>query len=364
LTGNARASKQVASEADTAMATPRLNRRALLAGSAMALVSLTLRQASAAEAVNVYSYRQPSLINPLFEAFTRETGIQVRVIFADSGLIERIAQEAQNSPCDVLLTADVGRLVEAAGRALAQPVDLPSILNNIPANLRDAGNQWFGLTMRGRVIYASKERVGQTVFTYEELADPKWRGKICIRPGNHPYNLGLIAAMIAHWGENKTRQWLEGLKANLAIKPSGNDRSQAKSVFSGECDIAIANTYYMGVMLNNEEEPEQKEWASAARIVFPTFEGGGTHVNISGMLLAKHAPNKANALKLMEFLATGKAQQLYAEGNFEYPVNPRVPAAELVRSWGDFTPDALNVAEIAKLEPEAQKLVDEVQFND
>lgn len=344
--------------------TPHLTRRALLAGSTSLLAGMPRRQAFAAEVVNVYSYRQPSLINPLFEAFTKETGIPVRVIFADSGLIERIAQEAQNSPCDVLLTADVGRLVEAAGRGLAQPVDLSSILGNIPANLRDAGNQWFGLTMRGRVVYASKERVTQTAFTYEELADPKWREKICIRPGNHPYNLGLIAAMIAHKGEDATRQWLEGLKANLAIKPSGNDRSQAKSVFSGECDIAVANTYYMGVMLNNDQEPEQKEWANSVRIVFPTFAGGGTHVNISGMLLARYAPNKANALKLMEFLATDKAQQLYAEGNFEYPVNPNVPAAELVRSWGSFTPDPLNVAQIAKLEPQAQKLVDEVQFND
>jgi iron(III) transport system substrate-binding protein len=365
LTAAAHASKHRFTKDVSPMTTPHLSRRALLGGTTALLAGLSApRQASAAEVVNVYSYRQPALINPLLAAFTKETGILVRVIFADSGLIERIAQEAQNSPCDVLLTADVGRLVEASGRGLAQPVDAQSILANIPANLRDAGNEWFGLTMRGRVVYASRARVTQTAFTYEELADPKWRGKICTRPGNHPYNLGLIAAMIAHDGEDKTRQWLEGLKANLAIRPSGNDRSQAKSVFSGECDVAIANTYYMGVMLNDDQEPEQKEWASSVRIVFPSFVGGGTHVNISGMLLAKYAPNKENALKLMEFLATDKAQQLYAEGNFEYPVNPRVPAAELVRSWGNFTPDELNVAEIAKLEPEAQKLVDEVQFND
>jgi iron(III) transport system substrate-binding protein len=342
----------------------RVSRRSFLAGSAAVLGGLQLRRAFAAEFVNVYSYRQPTLIDPLLAAFTRATGIEVRVIFADSGLIERIAQEAQNSPCDVLLTADVGRLVEATGRGLAQPVDLKSILASVPANLRDAGNQWFGLTMRGRVVYASRERVSQMSFTYEELADPKWKGKICMRPANHPYNLGLIAAMIAHRGEAETRKWLEGLKANLAIKPSGNDRTQAKSVFAGECDLAIANTYYMGVMLDNDREPEQKEWANSARIVFPTFAGGGTHVNISGMLLAKYAPNKANALKLMEFLATDQAQKLYAEGNFEYPVNPKVPAAELVRSWGSFTPDTLNIAEIAKLEPDAAKLVDDVQFND
>ena len=332
-------------------------------------LSLLLAGAAAAPAfadgeVNVYTYRQPSLINPLLEAFTAETGIKVRTVFADNGLVERLAQEGRNSPADLLLTADVGRLVEAAGRGLAQPVTSPAVLDQVPANLRDAGNQWFGLTMRARVIYASVERAPITSITYEELADPKWKGKICMRPGNHPYNLGLIAAMIAHKGEDYTRQWLTGLKANLAVKPSGNDRSQAKSVFAGECDLALANTYYMGKMLTNDQEPEQKEWAKAVRIVFPSSPDFGTHVNISGMLLTANAPNKDNAIKLMEFLASDKAQQLYANGNFEYPVNPRIPAAEIVRSWGSFTPDTLNVAEVARLEPAAAKLVDEVGFND
>ena len=320
--------------------------------------------ARAADEVNVYTYRQPSLINPLFEAFTAKTGIPVRAVFADSGLVERLAQEGRNSPADLLLTADVGRLVEAADRGLAQPVTSPAILDKVPANLRDKGNLWFGLTMRARVIYASNARAPITAITYEELADPKWKGKICMRPGNHPYNLGLFAAMIAHKGEDATREWLKGLKANLAVKPSGNDRSQAKSVFAGECDLALANTYYMGKMLTNDKEPEQKEWAKAVRIVFPSSPDFGTHVNISGMLLTANAPNKDNALKLMEFLASDEAQKLYADGNFEYPVNPAVPAADIVTSWGTFTPDTLNVAEIARLEPTAAKLVDEVGFND
>jgi iron(III) transport system substrate-binding protein len=200
--------------------------------------------------------------------------------------------------------------------------------------------------------------------SYEELADPKWKGKICLRPGNHPYNLGLIAAMIAHKGEDQTRGWLKGLKANLAVKPSGNDRSQAKSVFAGECDLAIANTYYMGKMLTNDKEPEQKDWAKGLRILFPASPEFGTHVNISGMLMTKNAPNRDNALKLMEFLAGEEAQRLYADGNFEYPVNPAIMPSELVRSWGAFTPDTLAVAEIAKYEPAAARLVDEVQFND
>jgi len=332
-------------------------------------LSLLLTGAAAAPAladgeVNVYTYRQPALINPLFEAFTAKTGIQVRVVFAENGLVERLAQEGPNSPADLLLTADAGRLVEAANRGLAQPVTSPAIRDKIPANLRDEANQWFGLTMRARVIYASTERAPITAITYEELADPKWKGKLCMRPGNHPYNIALFAAMIAHKGEDATREWLKGVKANLAIKPSGNDRAQAKSVFAGECDLALANTYYMGKMLTNTEEPEQKKWAEAVKIVFPSSPQFGTHVNISGMMLTAHAPNKDNALKLMEFLAGDEAQMLYAQGNFEYPVNPAVGLDPIVKSWGSFTPDKLNVAEVAKHEPAAAKLIDEVGFND
>lgn len=342
-----------------------LSRRFVLAlGFAGMLAAGTSPAARADGEVNVYSYRQPALIDPLLEAFTAKTGIKVRTVFADNGLVERLAQEGRNSPADVLLSADVGRLVEAAERGLAQPVASPAITDRVPANLRDPGNLWFGLTMRARVVYASRNRAPISAISYEELADPKWKGKICMRPGNHPYNLGLIAAMIAHKGEDKARQWLEGLKANLAVKPSGNDRAQAKSVFAGECDLAIANTYYMGKMLTEEKEPEQKEWAKAVRIVFPASPDFGTHVNISGMLMTANAPNRDNALKLMEFLASDEAQQMYANGNFEYPVNPAVPASELVLSWGTFTPDTLNVAEIARLEPAASKLVDEVQLND
>ena len=331
---------------------------------AFAVLAVFHVPAQSGEVVNVYSYRQPALINPLFELFTKETGIEVKTIFAENGLIERLEQEGPLSPADLLMTADVGRLVDAANKGLAQPVDLPAVLDNIPAGLRAADNQWFGLTMRARVVYASKARVKQDKFSYEELADPKWKGKICLRAGNHPYNLGLIAAMIAHKGEVATKVWLAGLKANLAIKPSGNDVSQAKSVLAGECDIAIANTYYMGKMMTNEVEPEQKEWANSARIIFPSSAEMGTHVNVSGMLLTRNAPNKSNALELMEFLASDEAQKLYANSNFEYPVNPIVPASKLVRGWGAFTPDKLNVADIAKYQKAAARLVDEVQFND
>ena len=341
-----------------------ISRRMFLAASAVASAAIFANPVRAEGSVNVYSYRQPSLIDPLFAAFTRATGIRVRTVFAENGLIERMAQEGRNSPADVLLTADVGRLVEASARDLAQPLESATVLDKVPANLRDPGNQWFGLTMRARVVLASIDRVQQGNFTYEELADPKWQGKICIRPGNHPYNLGLIAAMIAHKGEDASRAWLKGLKANLATRPSGNDRSQAKSVYAGECDLAVANTYYMGKMMTNDKEPEQKDWAKAVRIVFPSSADFGTHVNVSGMLLARHAPNRDNAAKLMEFLASDEAQRLYADGNFEYPVNPAVQPSEIVRAWGAFSPDGLNIAEIARNEPAAARLVDEVQFND
>ena len=341
-----------------------ISRRSLLSLTAALAVTVASVPARAAGEVNVYTYRQPSLIDPLFKEFTARSGIRVRTVFAENGLVERLAQEGRNSPADVLLTADVGRLVEAANRGLGQAVTSPAILDKVPASLRDPGNLWFGLTMRARVVYASRARSDIGAISYEELADPKWQGRICLRAGNHPYNLGLIAAMIAHKGEDQARQWLKGLKANLAVRPSGNDRSQAKSVFAGECDLAIANTYYMGKMLTNDEEPEQKDWAKAVKIVFPSSADFGTHVNISGMLLTKNAPNHESAIKLMEFLASDEAQRLYAEGNFEYPVNPAIAPSELVKSWGNFTPDTLNVAEIAKYEPAAAKLVDEVEFND
>jgi iron(III) transport system substrate-binding protein len=339
----------------------RLSRRSFIAAAAVAAL---VSPACAEGVVNVYSYRQPALIDPLLAAFTKETGIAAQSVFAENGLIERLAQEGRNSPADVLLTADVGRLAEAVARDLAQPVVSEAINGKVPENLRDPANNWFALTMRARVVYASAERVKQETISYEELADPKWKGKVCLRPGNHPYNLGLIAAMIAHLGEDGAKAWLQGLKANLAVKPTGNDRAQAKSVAAGECDLAIANTYYMGLMLTNEKEPEQKAWAKAVRILFPASDKIGTHVNISGMMMTKNAPNHDNALKLMEFLASDTAQKLYADANFEYPVNPAVEPHEIVKSWGAFTPDKINILDVARNEAAAAKLVDEVAFND
>ena len=302
-------------------------------------------------------------------------GQKALVTGASSGIGQGVARALAHAGADVAVNylkgdeeaAAIAKELEAEGvKAIAvkadvsQPIKSDKLDEIVPPRFRDPNGHWYGISMRARVVYASNERVKQNTISYEELADPKWKGKICMRPGQHPYNLGLIAAMVANRGDAKTKQWLEGLRTNLAVKPSGNDRSQAKSVYAGECDIAIANTYYMGKMLTNNEEPEQKEWAQAVRILFPASAEMGTHVNISGMLLAKHAPNAGNALKLMRYLAGAEAQKLYAEGNFEYPVNPQVKPSEIVQSWGTFTPDDLPVSEIARNEKRASELVDEI----
>jgi iron(III) transport system substrate-binding protein len=313
--------------------------------------------------VNIYSYRQPPLIDPLLKAFTAKTGIKTNVVFAAAGLNERLAAEGKNSPADLLFTVDAGRLSEAKEAGLTEPVVLETLTKAIPAPYRDPGNHWFGLTMRSRIVYASKERVKQDSITYEELADPKWKGKICIRSGQHVYNTSLIATMIAHKGEAFTETWLKGLRDNLAHKPAGGDREQARDIHSGKCDLAIGNTYYMALMATNEKNPEQKEWGKAIKPLFPNANDRGSHVNISGMALAKYAPNKANALKLMEFLASDDAQKIYATANNEYPVSPHIPPSEIVQSWGKLKADPLPLENIAKYRKRASELVDKVNFD-
>ena len=331
--------------------------QSLLAAAALALVPAL---AGAAE-VNVYSYRQPDLIKPLFAAFTKRTGIRVNVAFLKKGMVEKLLAEGKRSPADVVLTVDVARLAALVKAGVTQPVASQTLAAEIPARFRDPENRWFGLTWRARVVFASKERVAPgEITTYEDLASPKWKGRICIRSGLHPYNLALFSAMIAHHDEAYARDWLKGLRANLARKPQGNDRGQVKAIWAGECDIALGNTYYMGAML---KKPGQRQWADAVRIDFPVFEGSGTHVNISGMAMTAAAPNRAEALKLMEFLASPAAQEIYAEVNFEYPVNPAARVSDLVASWGTIRPDDLDLMELARLRPTALRLVEEVNFD-
>jgi iron(III) transport system substrate-binding protein len=315
---------------------------------------------SAAEEVNIYSFREPGLTKPLLDQFTKETGIKTNVVFAPNGLIERLVAEGKNSPADLLLTNDSGLLVRAVEAGVTQPVHSETLKKEIPASWRDDKDQWFGLTRRARVVYASKDRVKQDAITYEELADPKWKGKICIRSGQHTYNVALVASMIAHHGEEETEKWLQGLKANLARKPAGGDRETVRDVQAGLCDIAVGNTYYMRAMLKN---PDQKAWADAVRIIFPNAADRGTHVNVSGIAMTANAPNRENALKLMEFLAAPEAQQIYAEANGEYPVAEGIAASELVQSWGPLKADPLPLAEIASLRKKASELIDRVQFD-
>ncbi|KPN62602.1 iron(III) transport system substrate-binding protein [Aliiroseovarius crassostreae] len=327
---------------------------------ALALTTALPVMASADE-VNVYSYRQPELIQPLMDAFTKETGIDVNVAFLQKGMIERLQSEGKRSPADLVLTTDISRLNGVVEADLTQPVQSETLEANIPAEFRDPADQWFGLTSRARIVYASKDRVAEgDVTTYEDLADPKWKGRICTRSGTHSYTLALVSAYLKHHGEEATKTWLEGVKSNLARKPQGNDRAQVKAIWAGECDISIGNTYYMGKMLSDEE---QKAWANSVNVVFPVFEGDGTHVNLSGMALTKYAPNKDNAVKLMEFLSSPEAQEIYAAQNFEYPIAPGTEADELVKSWGSFTADSLNLMEVAKERPAALKLVQEVDFD-
>lgn len=313
-----------------------------------------------ADEVNIYSYRQPALIKPLLDAFTARTGITTNVAFLDSGMVERLLAEGSRSPADVVLTVDISRLTEVKAAGVTQPVSDPA-LDAIPASMRDPEGHWFALASRARIVYASKERVADgEVTTYEDLTDPKWQGRICTRSGTHVYTLGLVGAYIAHHGEAEAKAWLTGVKANLAKKPEGGDREQVKSIWAGECDIALGNTYYMGEML---ADPEQIAWANSVRIVFPIFEGGGTHVNISGVAMTKAAPHPEAALALMKFLASPEAQAIYAETVTEYPVVPGAPISELVQSWGEFTPDDLNLAEIAAQRATALRLVEEVDFD-
>lgn len=317
--------------------------------------------ASAAEEVNVYSYRKPELIQPLFDKFTEQSGVRVNVVSAKKGLVERLKQEGTLSPADIIFTVDIGRLSDVKTAGLTQPMSSDVLRANIPSQYRDPEGHWFGLTTRARIVIASRDRVADGEITsYEDLADPKFKGRICTRSGKHVYMVGLIASLIAHNGDAATKDWLAGVKDNLARKPQGNDRAQAKAIAAGECDIAIINTYYLGNMATN---PDQLAWFEAVKPIFPNQEGRGAHLNIAGMALTRHAPNRDNAMRLMEFLSTAEAQQIYAQDNHEYPVKDGVVRSAIVNSWGSFKPDTLDLADVAKHRAAASKLVDVVDYD-
>ncbi len=331
----------------------------LILCSALAASSVTLPVAAAGE-VTVYSYRQEFLVKPILDDFSQATGVKVNFVFAKDGIADRLAREGRLSPADLVLTSDFSRLQELVDKQLVTQVESDALKQNIPAQYRDPEGNWYALTMRVRNLYSSKERLGPLAINYEDLADARYKGKVCMRSGKHPYNIALVASMIAHHGEADAKSWLRGLKSNLARKPQGNDRAQVQAVKEGLCDIAIGNSYYYGKML---QDPKQRPWAEAAVVNFPNQENRGAHINVSGMALAKHAPNSADALKLMEYLSSDAAQQSYAEVNMEYPVKVDVPVSELVASWGDFKADDLPVYKLAEHHQAALRLLDEVKFD-
>jgi len=329
----------------------------------LSLAALALSSAALpvlADEINIYSHRQPELIQPLIDAFTAETGIAVNVAFVDKGMAERLVAEGDRSPADLIMTVDIARLQQIVDADVIQPVQSEVLEANIPETLRDEGDRWFGLTTRARIVYASKERVQPgEVTTYEDLGRDKWKGRICTRSGTHDYNVAVLAAVIAHHCQDAAKAWAAGVKANLARKPEGGDRDQVKAIWAGECDIAIGNTYYIGQML---ADPEQVAWAESVNIVFPSFTDGGTHVNISGVAMTRAAPNRDSALKFMEWLSGDEAQKIYAETNHEFPVKPGVARSALVQSWGELTADSKSLDEISRLRPAALRIMGEVDF--
>ena len=311
--------------------------------------------------VNVYSYRQPILIDPFFQEFTKKTGIKVNVLHAKKGLLERLKAEGSDTPADVVLTVDISRLNQFVENDLLQPIESSILESNIPYHLRDTKNRWFSFSKRARIVVASKERVDTNLIQrIEDLADPIWKGKICTRKGSHVYNRSLLASIIAAHGEEEAEKWAKRLVENLARKPEGNDRAQVKAIYEGVCDVAVINTYYFGKMKFNEKDTEQNNWAKSINLIFTNQEDRGNHINVAGGGVVKYAKNKENAIALLEFLTQPNAQSLYATMNHEHPVNLSTELSGELKSWGNFKEDQLPVAKLAELTPIAQKIIDRV----
>ncbi|MGA0561107.1 Fe(3+) ABC transporter substrate-binding protein [Ancylobacter sp. VNQ12] len=340
-----------------------ISRRAAMVGLVAASSAFAPIAAQAEEVVNVYTTREIALAQPLFDAFSEKTGIKVNSVFVKEGLAERVKAEGAASPADVLMTVDIGNLIDLVDQGVTQPIKSEVLEKAIPANLRGADGQWFSLSMRARVAYVSKDRVKLDAINYEDFADPKWKGEVCIRSGKHPYNTALVAAYIVHHGEEAAQKWLEGVKANLARKAAGGDRDVARDILGDLCDVGLANSYYVGLMRSGKGGPEQEKWGAAINVILPTFTNGGTNVNVSGASVAKSSPNKANAVKLLEFLVSHEAQELYAKANYEYPVVPGAPIDPIIAAFGPLKVDNLDLLTIAKARKAAANLVDKVGFD-
>jgi iron(III) transport system substrate-binding protein len=317
---------------------------------------------AAASEVNVYSYREEKLIAPLLRAFHVATGIRVNATFASQGLVERVASEGEKSPADILWTTDLGPLLDARRRDLTQAFRSSIVEANVPAIYRDPENHWIGVTLRARVFVVSADRIGTQVVTYEQLAEPQWKGKVCMRSGAHVYNVGLVASMLAHHGAERTESWLRGVAANLARKPAGGDRDQIRAVIAGACDVAVVNSYYVADFIPLDQNlREQKR--SPIRVLFPNAADRGTHVSLSGAALLKHGPNRDSSIRLIEFLASEQGQRIFSAVNDEYPVNEGVPPPSLMASWGPLKADPVSLQRIAGLLVDALNLVEKARFD-
>ena len=328
------------------------------------IITIFISNIANAKSLNIYSHRQPYLLKPFIEAYTKKTGVKLNVVYSSKGLAQRLAAEGANSPADLILTVDIARLYRYEDLNLLAKIDSKILNEKIPPYLRSKNNTWFGLSKRTRAIAISRERINSgQVLRYEDLADPKLKGKICTRPGSHVYNRALMASMIAAKGENDAEKWAKGLVSNLAKRPQGNDRSQLKSIYSGECDVAIINHYYYG-KLTYSKNPDHRKWAKASIIVFPNQGNSdrGAHVNISGGGVVKFSKNKEIAINFLEFLVTDQAQVMYGDVNFEYPINNKSKLPKRLKALGTFKEDNLLIEKIAKLAPKAQEIIDKVYW--
>ncbi len=313
--------------------------------------------------VNVYSARKENLIKPLLDRFTEETGIQVNLVTSQADtLIKRMQIEGRNSPADILLTVDVARLYRTKEHGLFKSIDSEILLNAIPEHFRDKDNEWFGLSLRSRGVVYAPERVNvDALSSYEDLANDKWKNRICVRSSGNVYNQSLVAALIAHNGIEATEQWATDFVNNFARKPKGGDRDQIKAMATGVCDIALVNTYYLAGMLNSDQSEDIEE-AAKVKLFWPNQANRGAHMNVSGAGILKHGPNQKEALQLLEFLVSDEAQHWYAETNHEFPVKPGISASNILKSWGEFKADNLDLNLLGENNQQAVLLMDRASW--
>lgn len=315
------------------------------------------------DAINIYTTRERELIEPLMRVFEGLTRTKLNVVYLTGDPRARLKSDVAAGKVDLFIASEFSQLVNAKADGLTEAAGGAEFAERIPEIYRDSEGHWFGLASRLRVLATSRERVKQSAFTYEELADPKWKGKICTRSGLHPYNVGLVASLIAHKGATFAATWLKGFRANLAVKPAGGDRDQIANVHAGKCDIALVNTYYIGGLRAAKDDPAQRAAGNAVNVVFPNAGDRGVHVSISGMALVKDAPGINNAALLMDFMTTEPAQFIYAQDNHEYPVRAGVKPSGLVSSWGTPKLDDIPLDKIAGLQSQAIELLKQVGFD-